>query len=468
MGDFNDILPKEERIGKRVRFSTSTEFVDCIAHCRLEDVKFSGSFYTWCNKQFGDDRIYSKIDRVLANQQWMAVHPTAEVIFMNEHAFDHTPAVLNFRNNVIGGRKPFKYFSMWESHPGYDEIIQQQWQQHFNGTLMFRIVSKLKGIKTVLRELNKNYYSDICAQECLAKAKLDECQALLQQQPLNENLHQQEKELRANYTNVFKSYMSFLQQKAKLNWARAGDENSVFFHNSIRERRRHNQVITIVNAEGVRMEEPKAIIEAFIQYYQELLGSNVYERKMVQQKIIREGGTLTQQQMSFLLRDYKHEEVKEAIFAIPGCKAPGPDGFGSSFFQKNWSIIGAEVAEAIISLLNTGKLLREINNTTLTLVPKLKCPNTVRDYRPIACCNVIYKAATKLICSRLNCLLPQLVADNQGGFIQGRFIAHNVMICQDLIRHYGRKQTKPSCVIKLDLQKAYDTIEWNFIEEMLQ
>uniref|UniRef100_A0A803QBN3 Uncharacterized protein n=1 Tax=Cannabis sativa TaxID=3483 RepID=A0A803QBN3_CANSA len=67
MGDFNDILSKEERIGKRVRFSTSADFVDCIAHCRLEDVKFSGSFYTWCNKQFGDDRIYSKIDRVLAN-----------------------------------------------------------------------------------------------------------------------------------------------------------------------------------------------------------------------------------------------------------------------------------------------------------------------------------------------------------------------------------------------------------------
>ncbi|XP_062118627.1 uncharacterized protein LOC133832276 [Humulus lupulus] len=430
MGDFNDILAKEERIGNRVRYKSSTDFNECVANCQLEDVKY-------------------------------------KAVFLNEGLFDHTAAVLTVYSNVPCGRKPFKYFKMWSTHPKYFEKVNLIWQQQVTGTKMYRVITKLKALKAVFKEINAQGYSDINSAEIQARDHLAECQDKLHRDPLNPVIHVMELEARNRYALVHKDYISFLQQKAKLNWARDGDENSTLFHISIRERRRHNRVLSIVNSEGNWVEEPIQVIEAFLNYYQELLGSKMLQRKPVLAGIVNQGPKVTELQSDLLLTDYTKEEVKKVFFEILGIKAPGPDGYGSFFFQENWDLIGDEVAEAIFSFLQSGQLLKEINTTVLTLVPKTKCPNTMKDYRPIACCNVIYKAAMKLICSRLKTVLPSLVAQNQGGFVQGRFIAHNIMIFQDLVCHYGRKSSKASCLIKLDLQKAYDTIEWSFIKEML-
>ncbi|XP_056685706.1 uncharacterized protein [Spinacia oleracea] len=156
---------------------------------------------------------------------------------------------------------------------------------------------------------------------------------------------------------------------------------------------------------------------------------------------------------------YTADEVKNALFSIPGTKAPGPDGFGSYFYKDAWHIVGDEVIAAILDMLQNGKLLKEVNHTAITLIPKTKCPKDVSEFRPISCCNTIYKCITKVLCGRLRQVLPDLILENQGGFVHGRFIVHNIMVVQDLVKHYGRKGVKPSCLMNIDLQKAYDTVD---------
>uniref|UniRef100_A0A803P9P1 Uncharacterized protein n=1 Tax=Cannabis sativa TaxID=3483 RepID=A0A803P9P1_CANSA len=83
---------------------------------------------------------------------------------------------------------------------------------------------------------------------------------------------------------------------------------------------------------------------------------------------------MSQKAKEILMAEYTGKEVEDAIFAIDKNKAPGPDGYGSAFFQDNWKLVGNDTVEVVLSFLNSGKILKEINTTTITLIPKTKCP----------------------------------------------------------------------------------------------
>ncbi|XP_074303210.1 uncharacterized protein LOC141637636 [Silene latifolia] len=123
--------------------------------------------------------------------------------------------------------------------------------------------------------------------------------------------------------------------------------------------------------------------------------------------------------------------------------------------------------ELLLDFFKTGQLLKQLNTTTLTLIPKASNPVSVLEYRPIACYNIIYKSIEKILFSRLGEVLPDIVSSSQGAFIKGRNIVENVLIGQDLVRLYNRKAASPRCLIKIDLRKAYDTVEWVLVKQML-
>lgn len=192
-------------------------------------------------------------------------------------------------------------------------------------------------------------------------------------------------------------------------------------------------------------------------------------KKQVNILLIREGPKITEAHRSILTAPYTtDEEVQEALLSIPGDKAPEPDGFGSHFYRDAWSIVQADVIEAVLDILQGRKMLKELNTTIITLIPKTKCPKNVSEFRPISCCNTLYKCVTKVICGRLRRILPGLIMENQGDFVHGKYVAHKIMVVQDIVRHYGRKNSTPSCLLKIDIQKAYDTVNWEFLKEMLQ
>ena len=162
-----------------------------------------------------------------------------------------------------------------------------------------------------------------------------------------------------------------------------------------------------------------------------------------------------------------NEEIKEAIFSIHSNKAPGPDGFNAHFFKETWTTSGPLVLQAVKEFFTSGELLKESNSTILALIPKVPNPSRMGDFRPISCCNTIYKCISKLISKKLQLILPFIVDPSQSAFIKGRKISDNILLAQDLLRDYHKPGGAPRVAAKVDLMKAYDSVRWEFLFDLL-
>jgi len=156
------------------------------------------------------------------------------------------------------------------------------------------------------------------------------------------------------------------------------------------------------------------------------------------------------------------------MFSILNHKSPGPDGFSSGFFKTTWHTTGPMVYATVRNFLNSGQMPLFLSATKLILLPKVAYPRSTIDFRPISCCNVLYKVISKLLSERIKEVLPCLINQCQGAFVKGRDIIHNVLICQDITRGYQRRNISPRCPLKVDLKKAFDFVHWDFLEELLE
>lgn len=163
------------------------------------------------------------------------------------------------------------------------------------------------------------------------------------------------------------------------------------------------------------------------------------------------------------------EEIRASLWALKAFKAPGPDGLHARFFQYFWHDVKELVCMEIKRIFASGSMLDYLNRTLISLIPKCQYLETLGSYRPINLCNSVYKIVTKIVVGRIRLLLNKLVSPVQAAFVPGKRGLDNIIIAQELIHSIDNKMGKEGYMeIKVDLEKAYDRIEWNFIHKVLQ
>ncbi|GJT85373.1 RNA-directed DNA polymerase, eukaryota, reverse transcriptase zinc-binding domain protein [Tanacetum coccineum] len=162
------------------------------------------------------------------------------------------------------------------------------------------------------------------------------------------------------------------------------------------------------------------------------------------------------------------EELKRAVWDCGMDKSPGPDGFTFGFYRRYWSLLEKDVIEAVSYFFQHGSFPKGGNSSFIALIPKSQNANMVKDFRPISLIGSLYKIIAKIMANRLVGVLEDIVSDVQSAFVAGRQILDGPFILNDLIQWCKSKKKKQTMIFKVDFEKAFDSVRWDYLDEVLK
>jgi len=193
------------------------------------------------------------------------------------------------------------------------------------------------------------------------------------------------------------------------------------------------------------------------------------QKKVTYSSDIRNIGlaVLTEDQRQGLIEKVTVEEIKEALVCCDPSKAPGYDGFNIKYIKHIWPIIGEDFNRCILRFFDTGKFPKAINMTWVTLIPKKEGALELLDFQPISMVGSIYKVIAKILSRRTKRVISDLVGETQTTFVAGRQILDGALIANETA-NWLKKKKKEGVLLKLDFQKAYDSINLESLDMVLE
>lgn len=466
LGDFNAMLREDESAGGRVGRSPAIyDFCACVAKIEVEDLHYSGMKFTWSGSPHGVGEV-RKLDRVLVNAGFLSKFRNAKARFLAPNSSDHSPAILDTGGcDVVKRRASFKFQNFLVYRTNFLDLVRKGWNVNDGGVMMYRVVQKLKRLKTIFK-FEAKASGNLCSAVKDAQLSLQNIQLALDCDPFNEFLKSEEVIWARKYREASLEEERMLKQRSKIHWLKVGDHNNQFFHKSLQVRRNRNRISSICNDQGIEV-EGDLMIQQFVSFYTKLLGTKS-ESENIDSLADGFEKKVHAALCAEMVQIVTEEEIKAVIFAMGDDKASGPDGFSAKFFKAAWPLIGDDVCRAVKEFFTSGKLLKEINATIIALIPKVAQPRNVSEFRPISLCNVLYKCISKILANRIKSCLHVIVDDNQNAFIPGRRISDNILLTQELFRDYHRQEGLPRCAFKVDIRKAYDSVNWDFLFSALR
>ncbi|KAE8776883.1 hypothetical protein D1007_50376 [Hordeum vulgare] len=458
IGDFNLITDPRDKSNNRICRTWMTKFRRTLNRSCLHELQLIGRRFTWSNEQTNPTLV--RPDRAFCNVDWEMLFPMVRLLPQASGISDHCPLLLINVAHAKTNRR-FRFESYWHYIAGFHQVVAQSWNEQAGQRCPLTTLDlKLRQLSKALQRWSRTLVGDVQRQLATVTEiilQLDAVQDLRQ-------LSASERGLRANLKSRSLGLAVLLKikirQRSRVMWLKAGDANTKFFQRKANARRNRNLIHVLhgpAGAVSTTVEMHKLAHDHFLSIF----GT----QQPTATSLNWEALDLDHVDLSDLEEEFSLEEIKEAINDMPTEKAPGPDGFSGGFFRACWEVIKLDVQVALQQLHQMdSKGMQRVNTGLIVLIPKKPGAHVVNDFRPISLIHSLMKLFTKILARRLSPKMEFLVNQCQSAFIS---IQENFLYIQNTLRHMYRTK-KPSVLLKLDIAKAFDSVSWTYILNMLQ
>lgn len=464
LGYLNFILRQEEKLGGNlIAQSHLDDANDHVGKLDMSSVNFVGNPYTWSNKRSGTDLILERLDRAMANTEWFSYFPNVIVYHLVSIGSNHIPILLVTSRNDNPTRKPQRFNKCWLLDPSCMNVINESWNyDDVVGSFAYKHVKCLHHVKQKLRLWNIHTFGNIQTNINKIKGELDD----LQQQQNSIATTTQITLLEDRLKHWYNAQHEYYPQRAKEDRLKFDDMNTKYFHDKVNYRKRRTQIESVQNNLGIWLTDRSMIAQELKDHFSKISKSTNPPVATDFLKIL--SPCIIDAENELLTCIPSDEEIRNTLWKMHPWTYPGPDGYPPGFYQTMWDLVGSDTCKMVKAFFHTGYLLKQMNHSFITLIPKTSSPKTATDFRPISLSNVSYKIISKILANRLKTVVDKFISPYQGAFLSSRQITNNVVIAHEIVHTMRNNRSKSGLMaIKLDMSKAFDRIEWPFLISIL-
>ncbi|KAK2385146.1 hypothetical protein QL285_072415 [Trifolium repens] len=465
VGDFNAVCSMEERVGVNandgnVASTEIIEFRNFVEELELVDLPILGRRFTWYH---ASGNAMSRIDRILISDEWAHKWGNAALWGLSRDVSDHCPLILKY-SHEDWGPKPFRFNNFWLDNKKLVGIVESFWETHkVEGWMGFVLKEKLKTLKTILKEWHKEEYGGLEARIEGVVVDIKDLDVRGELVGLSSQEVECRKEKFITLWNLLRCKEALTVQRSRSKWLKEGDANTKFFHNSVKMRSRLN-AISAIKVNGEWMDSPSRVKEAVSSFFDNHFSSPMVVRPRLDGVALPR---LSEAENDDLISPFSMEEIEEVVRCSDGNKSPGPDGFNFAFVKNFWNLLKGDIRILFDQFHGNSCLPKSFLSYFVTLIPKVCSPNSLSDFRPISLLGCLYKIIAKVLTKRLARVMDSIISPTQSAFIKGRNLVDGVLVVNEVV-DWVKKQKKECIIFKVDFEKAYDSVDWSFLDYMLR
>ncbi|OQU88913.1 hypothetical protein SORBI_3002G120601, partial [Sorghum bicolor] len=427
-GDFNLIRFASEKSTQNADQGRMDMFNNFISDTGIREMLRKGGKFTWTNKQ--EQPIMSTLDRVFIRYDWEFAYPWATCEVLTRIGSDHNPLLVTTEDTRVNHPYIFRFEMAWFTDAEFQEKLVNRWPNRESEDIQ----DYWKRVKKHIRTFCKGWGNNVRGQLRKDKRALMEEIKLFETRAEDEFLNAtQWSELYAKEQALEQIYAFEeiqWQKRGGEKWILQGDANTGFFHNKANERKKKCTIFSLEDDDRI-ISGDRALREHIEEYYKKLFGSEEDRGVSIEDDFWSSQEVLSEEEANELIKPFSVSEIEAALKDMDSNSAPGPDGLPAGFYKKMWPHIGETVVEMFNKLHFEELNMSRMNYDMITLIPKLKEANNIKQNRPICLLNADYKWFTKVLTMRLAKVANKIISPSQTAFIPGRFILEGIVMLHE-------------------------------------